>query len=167
MHSLYVLRHGKSDWSAAYGSDHERPLKKRGRNAARDIGRFLSRTEQAPDLVLTSSAVRARTTAEIAAEAGSWDAALEVEDGFYHGSAETVLERVRQVDAGVGALLIVGHQPTWSELVAELTGGAAPAFPTAALARVDFAVADWSGIGPAAGVLTWLITPRLLAPFLD
>ena len=59
--TLYVLRHGKSDWQAAYGADHDRPLKKRGREAAQLVGRLLSSADEAPDHILSSSALRART----------------------------------------------------------------------------------------------------------
>jgi phosphohistidine phosphatase len=57
MRSLILFRHGKSDWDAPYGSDHERPLAHRGKEAAICMGRMLSQAGQAPDLAVSSSAL--------------------------------------------------------------------------------------------------------------
>ena len=78
MKRIFLLRHGKSDWNAPYSTDHERPLKGRGVRAARTIGRFLAETDEEPDVIVSSSAVRALSTAELAAEAGSWRCEIRV-----------------------------------------------------------------------------------------
>jgi len=166
MRSLYVLRHGKSDWPAG-GRDHERPLKQRGRDAARRMGRVLTLNEQAPDLVLSSSAERARRTAELAREAGEWDAPLEVRSELYEATPGEVVAVVHEAGPEVRRVLVVGHQPTCGALVAILTGGADPSFPTAALARIDFEGATWSCVEPGRGRLAWLVTPKLLAPLVE
>ena len=72
MKTLLFLRHGKSDQDTDYGHDHERPLKKRGRKAARTMGRFLTKTDQAPDSVIVSASVRAQETLVMALDAGGW-----------------------------------------------------------------------------------------------
>ncbi len=164
--SLYVLRHGKSDWEAPHGDDHERPLKKRGRLAAKQIGVFLTHIGEEPEVVLSSSAVRARVTAEVAAEAGDWSAPLEVTRALYEATADSVLERLHGVRDEYARALLVGHEPTSSSLIAVLTKSAAPAFPTAALARIDLAVESWKEVEPGRGILVWLVNPRLLDPFL-
>ena len=66
MKSVILFRHGKSDWNASYGSDHERPLSKRGVHAAMRMGRFLAEKNQIPDLVISSTALRAQSTAKLA-----------------------------------------------------------------------------------------------------
>ncbi len=68
MKTLIFFRHGKSDWDAEYHGDHNRPVAKRGRKAAKLMGRFLASTGQVPDSVVTSSALRARSTFELAAQ---------------------------------------------------------------------------------------------------
>ena len=78
MKKLIVFRHGKSDWEGDVGSDHERRVAPRGQKAARTMGRFLSLARQAPDSIIASSAVRARTSAELAKEAGKWKAEIRV-----------------------------------------------------------------------------------------
>jgi phosphohistidine phosphatase len=162
MKTLILLRHAKSDWGADYASDHDRPLNKRGRAAATLMGQLLARFEQVPERVLTSSAVRARETVKLAAEAGSWSCAVEVTPEFYASSPEEVLQRVHAENDGTSSLLLAGHEPTWSTLAAVLIGGGCLRFPTAAMARIDFDVHCWRDIDGGKGSLTWFLTPRLV-----
>ena len=162
MKSLLVLRHGKSDWLADYGSDHERPLAARGVAAAELMGRFLTRCGQAPEAVLSSTAVRARRTAELASEAGQWRCPATYTEVLYGASVAGVVELIHQQDDALDRLLLVGHQPTWSELIADLCRGASVQFPTAALARIDLATERWQDLHSAGGTLRFLVTPKLL-----
>ncbi len=162
--SLYVLRHGKSDWDASSGNDAERPLKRRGQRAARAIGRFLARIEERPELVLTSPAVRARATAELALEAGVWSATIRIEPRLYETSAGVVLEVVRELEDEIEHACVVGHQPILSQLIALACGGSPPSFPTGALARIDFEGKRWRDARPGTAALQWLVTPRLIDP---
>ena len=162
MLALLVLRHGKADWDASFESDHDRPLAKRGRRAASLVGEFLHAIELIPDSVITSSAVRARTTVEIAAEAGSWDCRIRVTDSFYGATPGQVLEEVKSETDSTKTLLIAGHEPTWSALVALLIGGGGLRFPSAALACVEFPVERWRQVEPSRGRLVWLVTPKQL-----
>jgi phosphohistidine phosphatase len=159
--SLYVLRHAKAEEAVSGGDDHARVLKRRGRKAAELVGRFLKRLDEAPDLVLCSSAVRARETAQLAREAGGWDALVELDGALYEAGVEGLLQRIATVPAETKRLLLVGHQPALSLLLAELTG-AEPDFPAGALARVDLVPSDWSALGPGSGRLAWLLTPEVL-----
>ena len=160
--SLYVLRHAKAEEAAPGGGDHARALKRRGRKAAQLVGRLLTNLAEAPDLVLCSSAVRARETAEQAREAGRWDAPLELCALLYEASEPTLLAQLATVEAKFERVLLVGHQPALSLLIAELTGSE-PDFPAGALARVDFERAHWRELEPRSGHLAWLVTPEVLA----
>ena len=75
MKTLIFFRHGKSDWNAGVGEDYLRPVNKRGKKDARRMGRFLAEIGGVPDRIISSTAIRARTTMEIAREAGEqpWD----------------------------------------------------------------------------------------------
>jgi len=163
MKRIYLLRHAKSDWEAAYDTDHDRPLNKRGRAAAQQMGRFLTTVEQAPDLVVTSTAVRARDTVELAMSAGSWECPVEVTRDLYAASPSAVMHLVQTYAGSHDRLLLVGHQPTWSELAGALIGGGQVKLPTAALARIDFDVDGWAEVEFGVGILTWVVTPKLLA----
>lgn len=162
MRTLLVMRHAKSDWGAAFGSDHERPLVRRGVKAAGRMGRFLTDAGTAPDLILSSSAIRALTTAELAAEAGGWDCEIVTNRDLYASDPERVLEMVREINNGVERLLIAGHEPTWSTLVTWLTGGDRVRMPTAAVACLDLPHGGWIDLAPATCELRWLVTPKTL-----
>lgn len=167
MKTLILFRHGKSDWSADFGSDHERPINQRGVRSARRMGRFLASAEQVPELAVTSSAVRARATLELAAEAGEWECPIEVSDDLYNTYTDAVIARIRMGDDEVDSVLLTGHEPVWSELAGELIGRAHVRFPTAAMIRIDFASANWRDVKPGSGTLMWMVTPRLLESWAD
>ncbi len=164
MLTLLLMRHAKSDREAGPWSDHERPLARRGVEAARLIGEVLTASGCVPDLVLSSSAERARRTAELAREAGGWGCSMLESDALYASRPERVIETVRGLSAEPSNLLLVGHEPVWSELLSALIGGGSFRFPTAAVAAVELAIASWADLAPAKGQLLWLVTPRLLRP---
>jgi phosphohistidine phosphatase len=156
------MRHAKSDWSAPAAGDHERPLAPRGIKAARLMGRFLTACKQQPNLVLTSTAVRARTTVELAADAGEWPCEIATTKAFYGTDAEAVLHELVTNPNLPQRLLVAGHEPTWSSLVALLIGGGSVRMPTAAVACVELNEVPWSGLVPGCGELRWQVTPKLV-----
>ncbi len=159
---LYLLRHGKSDWDAPYGADHNRPLAPRGRRAARRVGAFLSGLGQEPHSVVTSTAVRAQKTAALAAEAGSWSCPIRSTEKLYLASPAALLAEARAEVSGVERLMLVGHEPAGSDTVGLFIGSGRVKMVTAALARLDLPGTDWSRIGFGGATLAWLVTPKLL-----
>ena len=160
--TLLLLRHGKSDWAADLAQDRSRPLAMRGRKAAKIVGRFLSTIELAPDSIVTSSAARARTTVELASDAGGWTCPIRVTDKLYDALPGQVIEEIQGEPAETKTLLIAGHEPTWSTLTSLLVGGGAVRFSTAALACIEFASDRWADVAPSRGQLAWLVNPELL-----
>lgn len=159
MRTLLIMRHAKSDWGAGVEEDHQRPLAPRGVKAAGRMGRFLTAVDHAPELVISSTAVRALTTARLAAEAGGWACPVQSTDLFYGSGTEAVRQAIAAVPDSVSRLLVVGHEPTWSALVGVYSGGGSVCFPTAAVACVELA-GGWARAGH--GQLQWLVTPKLL-----
>lgn len=162
MKTILLLRHGKSDWDAEFGHDHERPLNARGRKAAKRMGRFLAASGTLPDRIVTSTAVRARTTLEIVREAGGLTAPVRETRDLYGAGPDVLLGEIRTADEAADVLLLVGHQPGWGETVGRLIGGGSVRFPTAALARVDVEVARWRDVTFGRGELIWLVPPKAL-----
>ncbi|MBD2258670.1 histidine phosphatase family protein [Pseudanabaena sp. FACHB-2040] len=158
---LILFRHGKSDWAAEFQRDHERPVAKRGIKAAKAMGKLLAAAGQVPDSIVSSSAVRAKTTAELAAEAGGWGCPLRVTDQLYEATPEEVMTVIQQEPDTTRTLMLVGHEPTWSELTGRLIGSGRVLFPTAAMVRIDFELSSWEQIAFGLGQLVWLIPPKL------
>ena len=163
MKTVFLFRHGKSDWDAPYGPDHERPLAKRGRQAADRMGRFLAERGEVPQLAITSTALRARDTLDRAVRAGNWACRVKLLDDLYLPSPYMLLHVLQQQAEPLSSVMLVGHQPAWSETLALLVGGGEFRFPTAAMARVDAEVDRWDEIGFGLGELRWLVTPKELA----
>jgi phosphohistidine phosphatase len=162
---LGLLRHGKSDWSIRDREDHERPLAERGVRGARSIGEFLHQTERLPDRVLTSSAVRARTTAELAVEEGRWNCPIDVSRRLYATDPDKVFGLVRSLDDAWNRIVLVGHNPTWEEFLSSLVGGGHFKMATTSLAWVRIPLERWTDCKPGDGILQWLITAKLLQKF--
>jgi len=161
MKSLLLLRHGKSDWDADYVGDHERPVAGKGRKAAARVGKFLNRTGQVPDLVICSTALRTRQTLQIAAETGKWPSVeVEYDKTIYLAGYETLLGRIADIPDSVECAMLVGHEPTISLLAGQLIGDASIRFPTAAVARVDLNVRQWSRTRSGMGTLIWHVIPK-------
>jgi phosphohistidine phosphatase len=172
MLTLSLLRHAKSSWDDPGLSDFDRPLAKRGVKAARRMGAFMAEKGLAPDLVLCSSAERARATlALVLPELPRAPHRVLFEDGLYLAEAGPLLKRLRRLPKGVRHVLLVGHNPGLEDLVLELVGkGSADElaalrakFPTAALAVVEFEQKSWRDIEPGSGRLALFMTPARLA----
>lgn len=156
MKTLLLMRHAKSDWAAPQG-DHERPLNHRGVRSAGLIGRLMADRGETPDHVISSTAVRARTTADLAAEAGGWTAAIVLDRDLYVSGPDGVLAVATRAP-DVDRLMLVGHQPIWSLIVHELTGVRVD-LKTAAVAVIDIDAAGWSDLTNATGALSEVVNP--------
>lgn len=163
MKTLLLFRHAKSDWDAEFDHDHERPLNKRGKRAAKRMGRYLAETDRVPARVVTSSAVRARETIRLAAEAGGWKCEIEVDKSLYESAPAHVVSCIQSQPDPHAAVLLAGHEPTVSETVSLLIGGGEVRMPTAAIACIEFDVERWRDVQPGRGRLAWLVTPKMLA----
>jgi phosphohistidine phosphatase len=131
MHQLHLLRHAKSTWDDD-ADDHRRPLNKRGREAARLIGNTLPKAIDAPLLVLCSSALRARETAELALAGFAQPPHVLYEDGLYLASAARLVERLRELDESTDTVLLIGHNPGLHELAIDLAAPGSAGFSTLA-----------------------------------
>ena len=163
MKTLLVLRHAKSSWDDSRLDDHDRPLNDRGEADAPRVGEFVRASDLMPDAIISSDAVRARSTAEAMAAAAGFPGTILLEPRLYHaGVAEIVDVLASVVDEDVETVMIVGHNPGLEELVARLTG-AHETLPTAALARIALPVERWSELTAATrGTLDGLWRPKEL-----
>lgn len=147
MKRLFLIRHAKSSWDDAALADRERPLNERGKRDAPKIGERLARREIKPDLILSSPAVRALTTAKIIA--GKLDYMrkhIGVDDRLYAAQADDLLEIIHALDDHLQCVMIVGHNPELSELAQRLSGEI-DHLPTGAVVEFGFAAKSWAEIG--------------------
>jgi phosphohistidine phosphatase len=161
---LLLFRHAKSDWPDV--ADHERPLAKRGRRDAPVAGRWLGRSGYVPDVVVCSTARRARETWELAA-AGLAEAVpgaappVRYEPRVYEATVLGLLMLVREFTDDLHTVLIVGHNPGLAELTVGLTAPPPEppsAFPTAAVAVLGLPGA-WASAEPEEGRLLAFAVP--------
>jgi phosphohistidine phosphatase len=156
---LLLLRHAKSSWKDERLADHDRPLKKRGRYAARLMGELIAAQGLTPDLILASSAVRVKETVSELTPASGFAGTLKVEPDLYLAEPESYLQCLRLLGEGPDRVMCVGHNPGLEDLLERLTGQS-ERLPTAALAFVRLAIESWSELGaesPAELVGVWRV----------
>ncbi|WP_342234922.1 SixA phosphatase family protein [Inquilinus sp. OTU3971] len=152
MKTLILLRHAKSDWADPTLGDHDRPLAARGRDAAPKMGAWLKAHGPVPDLVLCSTATRARQTLALALEALGAAPETRFDRGLYLAGGAGVLARLRQAPDEAATVLLVGHNPDLEQLARRLatTGDKAALarlaekYPTAGLAVIELPVERWA-----------------------
>jgi phosphohistidine phosphatase len=141
--------------------DFDRPLKGRGRDAAKQIGKRLGEEKPHPELVVCSPAARTRETAEIVLK----HARLKVEPTFdkriYEASLRDLLHVMADVPDDKQVAMMIGHNPGFEELVAFLSGEHRR-MPTCGLAKIRLDVANWKDVRAGEGTLEWFIVPKEL-----
>jgi phosphohistidine phosphatase len=165
MKRLYLLRHAKSSWKDSGLPDHDRPLAGRGRRAAKAMARHMREHGIAPELVLCSTARRARETLD-RIEPALGSPTVQVESDLYAASAPALLDRLRGVPDTVWSVMVIGHNPGLQELALELARPASAAselaakYPTGALVTLAFDASSWQELDRDTAELVELVRPR-------
>ena len=156
MKRLILVRHAKSSWATPGQDDIDRPLNERGLRNAPDMARRLSERGQAPALVIASPARRALTTARLmAAKFGIAEADVIIEPSLYEASVETWLRVIAALPAGAGSVLMVGHNPTLTELVNQLCHALQiDNVPTCGVLCLDYDARSWKSV-PESRPVDW------------
>jgi phosphohistidine phosphatase len=170
MHRLHLLRHAKSSRDEGI-DDKERPLSRRGRDDSRRIGETLPTGVGTVDLVLCSSALRTRETAELVLAAFKPPPRILYEDALYLAGAKVLLRRLAQLDESAGSVLVIAHNPGLHELAILLAAPDSPdhralaggKFPTGARASLSID-GSWSAIERSRHRLTAYVTPKSAEP---
>ena len=161
MKTIYLLRHAKSSWKDESLSDIERPLNGRGKKAAETMGAFLKREKILVDLVLSSSAVRARQTIDRVLVAANIVTDVRFDERIYEAGVQRLVEIVRQIENGKKNVVLVGHNPGFEELLEWLTG-TIERMQTGALAKIGLKTSSWNSISEKSGTLEWIVRPKQL-----
>jgi len=139
MKTLVIIRHAKSSWDNRELSDHDRPLNRRGLRDAPVMGARLTEWGPPVDRVISSSAVRALTTAElITQEMGlPWDEIV-IDEALYHASEEDLLEIIQEQEDYLDGLMMFGHNPGMTCLVNDLSELDLDNLPTCGVVTLQF-----------------------------
>jgi phosphohistidine phosphatase len=119
MRTFHLLRHAKSSWNNPGLDDHDRPLNKRGRQTAKAIAGYFRRAKIAPDVVICSTAVRARQTLDPIAKARKPPKVV-IERGIYEGAQQTIWEQLWSLPKSAKCVLLIGHNPSLHDLALAL-----------------------------------------------
>ena len=161
MKTLFLLRHAKSSWKDETLPDFERPLNRRGKDAAETIGRYFKTSAIVPELILCSPAERARETLNLVLKASRWTTEVRYDQRIYEASAQRLVEVVSQIENERKVAMLVGHNPGFEELLEVLTGESHK-MATAALACIELNIEKWNKVRAGAGRLEWLVKPKEL-----
>jgi phosphohistidine phosphatase len=144
MKTLLILRHAKSKPKAANLSDHDRELNEFGKDDALHIGKLLRYKDLTPDFIISSSALRAKRTAEIVAkECGYVVEEISLERSLYEANPKDWMNVLERLPDKYNRVLIVGHNPTIEEIVKMLTGLSDIIMPSSALAHLSIPIEKW------------------------
>ena len=168
MKTLVLMRHAKSAWENAELPDSERPLSPRGQKAAPLMGKKLKTAGYRPDVVLCSTAKRARETLDLMADSLPKKARIEHVKALYMAVPREMVDLVAKVPDSAETVMLVGHNPGMGSLAGWLAGeGDSETLskirrkvPTAGIAVITFDVAHWSEVVGESGTLAAFLRPR-------
>ena len=147
MKTLLILRHAKSSWDAPGLTDHDRPLNARGKRDAPRVGQLIYDEGLVPDLIVCSTAKRARKTAKKVARSSGYRGTIQETDILYHGEPKDWILLLRELADTHQRVMIVGHNPGLEDLLALLTGQY-ERLTTANLAVLQLPIDSWEDLDP-------------------
>jgi phosphohistidine phosphatase len=161
MKTVLLMRHAKSDWGTQYATDLDRPLNARGQRDAPMMAAFLASHKLLPEIIISSPAQRARSTAETVASVRDFDGELIFDRRIYLASPDMLVEVIRELPDEVETAMLVGHNPGMEDMIMMLCGGNAR-MPTAAIAGLRMYAESWPEVRGGDAYLQWLIKPKIL-----
>ncbi len=161
MKTLYLTRHAKSSWKEQDLDDFDRPLNPRGKRDAPFMGQLLKKKNILPDLLISSPAVRAYTTARtIASEIGYPPEKIITDENIYEGSSSELLEVINSIEEEYESAMVFGHNPGFTMLSNYLSGKDILNIPTCGIVKIKFDKEKWSDIEVGTGELIWFEYPK-------
>ena len=160
MKSIILFRHGQACWSEDINRDHDKPLSEIGIEESKKMGLYLLKNDLIPDLVISSSAIRTKTTAELAIKYGQWNCPLIIEKDIYGGRPIFLCDLIHKLDDQHNLICLVGHEPNFSTFISKTTNTPFKPFYTASMAKINFNIKKWHEIDFGIGRLDWSVNPR-------
>jgi len=158
---LILVRHAEAAQVNASVKDIERELTAKGYRDAPRVGRYLHENAFFPDMILSSNALRAKSTAELLAEQLKYELnQISYDEELYNASVRMLLTAVNAAEASWNKILLVGHNPAISYLAEYLTGDEIGNMEPAAFVHVQFELDDWSAVSENSGNCLAYKTPE-------
>jgi len=154
------MRHAKSSWDDFSISDFDRPLNKRGKLAAPLMGEVLKKKNVLPQLILSSPANRAQSTAKIIADTIGYSSEnIIYHDSMYESSELNLFMILRAIDPTVDSCMLVGHNPSLTTVINQLSDFRLDNLPTAAVVAFTFD-GSWQDLAPNACEMLFYEYPK-------
>ena len=147
MKTLLILRHAKSSLKVPKLADHDRPLDELARQDAYRLGALLRSKELVPDYIASSTALRAKTTADLVAEGCGYVGEVVLKQPLYQAKPIDYMKVLERLPDRYQRVLLVGHNPTIEDIIEILTGSSNIAMLPCTLAHLDLPVRKWSDLG--------------------
>jgi len=147
MKKIFLMRHAKSSWKDSNIPDHDRPIKKKGEKDAKAMGKMLKSKKLTPDVILCSSAERAKQTAELFKEAISYEGKIEFNDKLYMAEVNDLIGAIKNAPKKTKNVMVIGHNPGLEALLQTLTGKV-ETLPTSSIAYISIPIDEWSDLSP-------------------
>jgi len=161
MKTLYLVRHAKSSWKYPNLDDFERPLNKRGRRNAPFMGKILKTLKVTPDLVISSPANRAATTARIIADTINYPLEkIQYNETIYGSSEYDLIDVIQQVDNAINQAMLVSHNPAITDLANTIADTNISNIPTCGVFCVNLNISAWAKFGDQRGKLKFFEFPK-------
>ncbi len=161
MKKIYLVRHAKSSWKEMDLSDFQRPLNKRGKSDLEFMAKRLKFFAVMPDLILSSPAKRAKTTAkEIAKTIGYDKSDISYIDSLYESSYQTYRYILDSLDKNIDSVFIVAHNPTITEVGEILSGAILTNMPTCSIICIEFDIKNFKEIEEGSGKILFFDYPK-------
>lgn len=145
MKKLYIIRHAKSSWRDEVLNDFDRPLNKRGKQNAPFMGKRLKENGIMPDIIVSSPALRAKTTAKMIAKEIKYAKDILFNQDIYESSPSTLHKILTKIDDKCGILFLVGHNPSLN-MLAEYYVDFSQNIPTSGVVEIEFDCDKWADI---------------------
>ncbi|MEM6316426.1 MAG: histidine phosphatase family protein [Bacteroidota bacterium] len=159
--TVYFIRHAKSSWKDMSLDDFDRPLNKRGKRDAPFMAAKLREFGVRPDVIVSSTANRALTTARYFALAlGIAPVAIVHEPAIYEAYSSNILSIVQRQNDDWETILVFGHNPGFTMVANSFRGAYIDNVPTCGIVKVEAAVNQWVDFTPAVGLKTAFYYPK-------
>lgn len=161
MKNLWLIRHAKSSWSHGELQDNFRPLNERGYRDAQEMAGRLKKSGIMPDLIITSHAIRAYSTAMIFADMLKYPHGdIRIITKLYGATTAGYMDAINAIPDQYNNVFLFAHNPTISQTMELLGGLEHQELPTTGVAHIQFAHNSWAGCAARSGKLMLLDYPK-------